>query len=301
MVDETETMKNPPDSSAIAQPVGIHESVLGAMLLFILLLSVISSAFQGQNVWSGWPESAELRHPAYAERVHVEDVFRTHANTWSNLAYVLVGLYAIAFGWRDRRRKCTADGSCLAHTPQLSLLFGVACCYLGVGSGLFHASLTRWGQQLDVAAMYSPLLVLIAINAGRWLPAVKWSERGRVFPTWPALAGLVLIASFLLHRYKWSMRSGVVLPGLILAVAAFALLDQFQQRRRMAVRWLALSLVALVAAVTCRQLDVAHRFSGPDAWLQGHALWHILTSLSLACMYLYYRSEMTPRPAYTNC
>jgi predicted membrane channel-forming protein YqfA (hemolysin III family) len=97
------------------------------------------------------------------------------------------------------------------------------------------------------------------------------------------------------------MRSGLVLPGLILTVGAFTLLDQFQQRRRMAVRWPTLSSVALVAAVTCRQLDVARRFSGPDAWLQGHALWHILTSLSLACMYLYYRSERTSRPAYTNC
>jgi hypothetical protein len=68
------------------------------------------------------------------------------------------------------------------------------------------------------------------------------------------------------------MRSGLVLPSLILTVAAFALADQFQQRRRMAVRWLALSSVALVAAVTCRQLDVAQRFSGPDAWLQGSAM-----------------------------
>ncbi len=41
----------------------------------------------------------------------------------------------------------------------------------------------------------------------------------------------------------------------------------------------------------CRQVDVAGRFTGPDAWLQGHSLWHLLTSVSLACMYLYYRSE----------
>ena len=44
----------------------------------------------------------------------------------------------------------------------------------------------------------------------------------------------------------------------------------------------------------CRELDVAARFTGPDAWLRGHALGHILTALCLGCMDLYYRSERIP-------
>ena len=46
------------------------------------------------------------------------------------------------------------------------------------------------------------------------------------------------------------------------------------------------------------QLDIAGRFTGPDAWLQGHSLWHLFTSLSLGCMYLYYRSEVTLSSAH---
>jgi hypothetical protein len=65
------------------------------------------------------------------------------------------------------------------------------------------------------------------------------------------------------------------------------------------VRWLVFSSAALVAGIVCRQVDVAGRFSGPDSWLQGHALWHVLTSLSLGCMYFYYRSEVTTSPAIT--
>jgi hypothetical protein len=38
-------------------------------------------------------------------------------------------------------------------------------------------------------------------------------------------------------------------------------------------------------------MDVRGSFSGPDTWLQGHALWHLLTALSLATIYLYYRTE----------
>ena len=261
------------------------------MLVLVLALFGISQAYRGQKVWQGWRESPELRRPVYAERVRADDVFRTPANTWSNLAYVLVGLYALALGWHDQREKCPVGSGYVRHTPAMSFLFGAACCFLGAGSGLFHASLTRWGQQLDVAAMYAPLVVFIAMSLGRWCPRVLLGRGGRETPTWPFLAGLVVFACFLLYRYKWSMSSRVVLPVLIVTVGSFAVLDQFRTGRRFALRWLAWAGLALALAVVCRQLDVARRFSGPDSWLQGHALWHLLTSGSLGSMFLYHRSE----------
>lgn len=273
-------------------PKWIHAFAWGGLLALVLLLLGASHSYNGRNIWSGWTESRELRRPAYAERVYPDDLLRTRANSWSNLAYVLVGFYAIALGCHDQRRNPPGDGNYLIHTPAMSILFGLACCYLGFGSGLFHASLTRWGQQLDVAAMYSPLVVFIAINLGRWIPVVNTPDRPEGFPTWPILTGLVLVTSFLLYQYKWSMRSGVVLPTLILTVGAFALLDRFRPEHRLTLRWLVLSTVALMAARVCWQLDVAGKFSGPDGWLQGHAVWHLLTGLSLASVYLFYRSEV---------
>ncbi len=256
-----------------------------------MVLVGLSNRVQNRNVWEGWRESSELRRPVYAERVYVDEVLRTRANTWSNLVYFLVGFYGIAIGWHDFRRRPPVEGSYVARTPAMSMLFGVTCCYLGVGSGLFHASLTRWGQQVDVAAMYSPLTVFIAINVGRWIPRLKTKCRGGSFPTWPILVGLVLVAGFLLYEYKWSMRSSVVMRNLILAVAFLAFLDRFQRRRRFSIVWLFLSTAALVLARVCWKMDVAGQFSGPDARLQGHAVWHLLTGFSLASMYLYYRSE----------
>ena len=279
-------------------PPWVHAFAWGGVLALVLLLIGVSRYYQGRNVWSGWVESAEFRHPAYAERVYVENVFRTRSDTWSNLAYVLVGFYALALGYQDLRRNGPADAGYAIRTPAMSILFGVTCCYLGVGSGLFHASLTRFGQQLDVAAMYSPLVVFIAINVGRWFPRLTTSGRAGYVPTWPILAGLVLVACFLLYQYQWSMRSGVVLPTLILTVAVFAILDRFQRRCKLAVPLMLLSTVALVGARICWLLDVAGNFSGPDTWLQGHAVWHLLTALSLASTYLYYRSEVNlDRPA----
>ena len=61
--------------------------------------------------------------------------------------------------------------------------------------------------------------------------------------------------------------------------------------RGLAVRWCVISIVALLAAVFFRQIDIAGRFTGPDAWLQGHTLWHIFTATSLGMGYVYFRSE----------
>ena len=274
-------------------PLGGHLFVWASFVVLGLGLFGVSRLYEGQNVWRSWTESGELRHSAYAERIYVEDVFRTQANTWSNLAYVIVGFYALALGGNDQRSRPARAGGYVIQTPAMSFLFGAACCYLGIGSGLFHASLTRWGQQLDVAAMYAPLLACFAMHLGRWACAARsrWGFPGARI--WPVLTGLVVVTSYLLYRYKWSMSSRVVLTTLILLVALFGLLDIFFARRRLRLRWLGWSSVALIAAITCRQLDVAGKFSGPDAWFQGHAIWHVLTALSLACLYAYHRFEVS--------
>jgi hypothetical protein len=277
-------------------PRRFHLVVWGALLLLTLLLVAISHIYEGRNVWDGWQESGGLRGSSYAERIHIDAFFRTRANTWSNLAYVVVGFYGWAFAWHDRRQRSAATAGYLVQTPGLSFLFGLGCCWLGAGSGFFHASLTRIGQQVDVASMYAPLLAFIAISLGRWWPRLPLGSRPTAFPTWPILGALAAITSTLLFRYKWSMSSGVVLTTLVLTVGGLALLDPFHPTRRMAGRWMVLASAALIAGIVCRQLDVAGRFSGPDAWFQGHALWHVLTAASIAFTYYYYRSESVVPP-----
>jgi predicted membrane channel-forming protein YqfA (hemolysin III family) len=251
-----------------------------------LLLLVMQAALQGHDVWAGWREGSELRNPVYAEAVHINEVFRTRANTWSNMFYVAAGLYAIVLGAYDARRRVSSGSGYLVSTAAMSILFGTACCYLGFGSGVFHASLTHRGQQLDVAAMYSPLVALIALNIGKLWPEIK----GR--PAWPLLCALAVIASALLYVYKWSMSSSIVLPGLILAVLVFGVADRFQKRTQLAARWLVAAGVMLVLSAVCRELDVHGRFFPTgDSWLQGHSFWHLFTSLALICAYFYYRSE----------
>ena len=204
---------------------------------------------------------------------------------------MLIGLYAVSAARDDFRQQSTQRRGYLVENPAMSLLLGVACCYLGIGSGVFHASLTRWGQQLDVAAMYSPLLVLIAISLGRWWPSIGMVDSWKSAPTWPILAGVVFTLSVLFYQYKWAMSSLQVMTTLILIVGLCAVLDQFSRAYRMQSGWIGLGLISLVAGITCREMDITGRFSPSDSWFQGHAFWHLLTGLSLASALAYQRSE----------
>ena len=272
-------------------PPYLHAIVWGSFAVLVLVCVGISVHFKGQNIWQTLNESRELRRTAYAERIYLEHVFRTRANTWSNLAFVLVGFYALAFAYRDLRCPRGSIDSYLNSTPTMSLVFGAACCSLGLGSGLYHASLTRWGQQLDVASMYPPLLACLIMSAGRWLKKLKPAAVFSAIPASMILSVLLVVTSFLLYRYKWSMSSSTVLTTLIVGITCSGVVDALLSRSSLQFRWLLWSAVALVAAIVCRQLDVAGKFSSPDAWLQGHALWHVLTALSLAAVYAYHRSE----------
>ena len=278
-----------------------HAFPLGSLFAVIALLAWISESYQNQNTWSDWVTSHDLTNSNYSEKIHPSDLFRTRSNTWSNLAYVLVGLYCLAFGWNDRRSTHQRGRNYLIDTPAMSFLFAAGCIYLGISSGIFHASLTRWGQQLDVGSMYAPLLACIAINIGRHFPLlpkwpIAWNSPQSLRATWPWLAIGVVATSYLLYHYKWSMSSAQVLPLHILLVAVFAIVDCIPLQRNVRYQWnrtgwFLLAFASMIVAVICRQLDVAKEFSSPESWFQGHAIWHLLTSVSLASLYLAYRCD----------
>jgi hypothetical protein len=99
---ETDNLHVSPTSCRrLGFPGQVHALAWGHILALVLLLIMIFHHYDGQNVWSGWVEALELRQPGYTERIYPEDVLRTRANSWSNLAYLLVGFYALALAHHD--------------------------------------------------------------------------------------------------------------------------------------------------------------------------------------------------------
>lgn len=260
-------------------PRWVHLLAWGGVALAAAALATVWLLWAEQDVWAGWAHSDELHRPRCAERTVVASVLRTRANTWSNLPFVLVGLYGLGLAAADRR---AAGPGYVRRAPALSALFGLGCIYLGVGSALFHASMTRLGQQVDVGAMYAPLLALVAMSAGR-----TWPRLG------PLLPGLWLVACALLLAFKWQLRADLLMPALALVAFAARGLEHTSGRHR-ATRWVPVAAISILLALLCRDLDWAGRFSGPDAWWQGHACWHLLCAVSLGAGYLDQRADEPP-------
>ena len=282
--------------------------VWSAVTALTMLLLAAALAFDGKEPWT-WLESygnASRIGPVenwvngkpptthYSERIYWDDFFRTRANTWSNITFLIVGFYALSFGWRDLQTNRSPLDGYLARTPLLSFLFGFGCVALGFGSSLYHASLTRLGQQLDVTTMWMPLIGLIAIYLGRWVPRIRLGRGGKLEMAWITTI-LFFVFTILFYHYLWEWSAKRILLSLIGIVAAFGIVDLFWRSRRMQVRWMFLAGFFLAPAFLCRQLDSAGRFSGPDDWWQGHALWHVFAALCLFSMYVYLRSEQIRR------
>ena len=272
-------------------PRWVHGIGLGATLIVLLIFIAVFIAFKDVALWNGWLAAGEFENPQYGERIYPDSIFRTRMNTWSNLIYVLFGFYAIALGINDWKQRKPLEKGYLAHVPVQSLLFGAAGIYLGFGSGFFHASLTRYGQQCDVGGMYATMICLAAIAIGSWMPRMEAPWTRRIFPTWPVIAVIVIYASIYFTYYKWEYSYREVSMYLSGTVFLFAGTSLIQPGKYLQVRWFIAALVSITLGSKIRDLDIEGSFSSPDAVFQGHALWHIVSCFFFVFMYLYFRSE----------
>lgn len=172
-------------------------------------------------------------------------------NTWSNLAFVFVGLLAV----RTRPR-------------SLALLFAASALTLGAGSFWFHASVTREAQWLDMVGTYAAVVAIGALGLERL--GVRAASA----------VAIALVLDGALAVFKWRIDARIVLP--LLVVAASLPIVLVVRARRGSARAALLPLGLLVVATLVREADVRRVLCQPDSLLvQGHALWHLLCAAAL--------------------
>ena len=172
-----------------------------AVWLGIAGLSILFWLFTVAVGWHPWAEVASARAAGYAkeqcEFVNARAFFVQTANFWSNFAYLACGLFI----W-------------LRNRTFLGVAVGVTMCLIWFGSGLFHASLTEFGQLLDVVSIYVALgaLLLYAViqvifDGGKFDPY-------RPGPgVYAALAVVMLFTAFALLKNTGICAELALLPG----------------------------------------------------------------------------------------
>ncbi len=191
------------------------------------------------------------------------------ANTWSNLGFVAVGL-ALVWLARDLRS---------AHLRA----FGPAAIVVGLCSGIYHASYTFVLQILDFAGMYVFCFLLLTLNLRRlgWLDRERWRLR---------FVQLVLVTTALTVAVDFLE---VPIQGIVLALILALVASELwlaRHRRGVAMGAFAVAMGLLTAAAVFSALDVTRTWCHPaHAFLQGHALWHVLSAACLFAAFFHYR------------
>ena len=193
------------------------------------------------------------------------------ANTWSNLAYLLVALIVFL----QCRRSAYVELRWL----------GPALLLMGLFSSAYHASNNYLSQLFDFLGMYLVLFWLLAINLRR----NGWISRASQTPAFASMtvAGLLLVHLMYLTQLRFQ---------LIIAVVSLAiLLTEFTARRhdaaeRLPLRHYSTGLVFLVLAQSASLADLTRLICDPENhFVQGHALWHGLSALALYFTVQHYR------------
>lgn len=198
------------------------------------------------------------------------------ANTYSNAAYIIAGLWMA----REARRR---------RSPTLAL-FGPGSVVVGVTSATYHASYTWFFQFFDFFGMYVFALMPLTLNLRR-LGVLTASSMRRFFAG--ALAALCTL-TYVLNLLD------IPIQFIVLVLIFTVIFQEWMLHRRYSrggarkptppdyFQWLMGILFLFVGAI-CSAADKLGIWCDPkNHVIQGHAAWHLLTAVSLCFIFRFY-------------
>ena len=182
-------------------------------------------------------------------------------NTWSNVAYFVVGMLPFVLRIRE------SNGAAIFMALSIQLAFG---------SALFHAYGIQLTQMMDVFGMYLVFGFLAASSV-----IMAFLKRN-----WTMLLGFGVTAAFvalqLYIRYLGSGNLALGVVGLIILIPMFLTPKAKEQRNHIFA-----AIGIFVIAFAFRILD-SHGMCGTfgeHSIIQGHAIWHVVSAFGIGYVF----------------
>jgi hypothetical protein len=262
-------------------------------LLSTACLSLYYFLFQNTHFWQNWNlATGNTFH--FCEMNRMDQLVRQPSNTWSNLGYFLVGLFALTLGVHDLKyvdRK--KSDNFLVRYPIFSIMFGLSAIYLFVGSFFYHASLSQFFQKLDQAGLYSVVVMLLTFNLYKIFPIIRVG--GKFRSSHALMIAFALGVNYLIYSTLFQININILFPALVTIVfltSCYYLLFVSKEHYFTNYLWAAVFILILASVIWI--MDRTNTVCSPESILQGHALWHLFTAASILFTYLYYRSGNAP-------
>ena len=249
------------------------------LALFILILTTLIYVSAQELPWRNWKLSRGFYTQVFCEQIR-DTTMRQPFNAWSSLIFVPIGLWVARRAFLDKVPSPRV-APVRRHT-RYGLLYGTALVITGIGSWLFHASLTYVGHFVDVTGMYFLGGFLFTYGLSR-----KFQKSATAFL---ALYTAVVTPMVLLEWFHPSS-SRVAFAALIVSALTFEIV----WHRSLSNWYFVAAMATLLLGFAIWIADETGVLCAPASCFQGHAVWHILTAISAQLSYLYYLSER-PRP-----
>jgi hypothetical protein len=146
-------------------------------LIFSILLFVVYKLNQYITIWDKYKQAGG-NATLFCEVNRFDQLIVQPSNTWSNIGFIISALIILSIAKNDRKYyKRSKVNNLLARYPGFSYLSGFSLLYLGLGSFLYHASLTHTFQKLDQTGMYFVLISATAYNMYKLFPKIRFKKQ----------------------------------------------------------------------------------------------------------------------------
>jgi len=189
------------------------------------------------------------------------------ANAWSNLAFIIGGLYLLRRAQQQRRTAL--------------YLVGVTSILVGLGSFLFHMSGTFFGEFVDLSTMFFIGALMVTMELRRFVP-MTFARLTLCF------VGLSAVSMLLVLAFR---KIGIAIFGVQVAFIYISNIFWKTRRKNVVVNhrhafWLG---TTFAVALGIWVLDLTGAVCDPSNHVfTGHSLWHILSAV---CLYFFYRHQ----------
>lgn len=262
----------------------LHQLQVTLLLGIPPLGAIVSLTLLGLMAVDGWPGAFAETGAEYCEAFR-DSVIKQPSNTWSNLGFVVAGLW-ITWGLRRDLLTGTQRPNPVCSRPTLSTLYATLVVLLGPGSMAMHGSGTEWGETTDVLSM----LLYIAFPAAYSIIRISNSKASMFTPVYVgliALPGVPLLTGVM--NFSGSTLYLLLVPGVAISELWRCLRNP---GTRLARKWLLLATGLFVTGFVIWLLShTGAPLCDPASLIQGHAVWHLLSAAATVALFRYYQSE----------
>ena len=232
----------------------------------------------------GWPGEFVGAGSMFCEALSASWI-KQPANTWSNLGFVVAGLWMASYASAGLQGKLSA-GNLFTRSRSMPVAYAALVIFIGPGSMALHGSGHAWGHTVDVLAMLIYIMFPIAWSATRLFGGAE-----RLF--WRIYLPLT-VALAVPHAFGILPLSGIALYA-VLIPTALALEASLHLRRPICNRRLGFMLGAagcFAIALLFWGLSLSDApLCDPASLVQGHAVWHLLCAAATVLVFLAYAKE----------